>query len=448
MPEINFDGLVGPTHHYAGLSAGNLASMANRSTPANPREAALQGLAKMRFLARLGVPQAVLPPLERPSVRALRHLGFAGTDEQVLARAAAEAPALLSACSSASAMWTANACTVSPSADTADRRVHLTPANLASKLHRALEAPETAAILRAVFASPDHFVHHEPLAGGAALGDEGAANHTRFTAGGDGPGLHFFVWGQQALGRAASHPRRFPARQSHEASAAVARRHGLAAEHVVFAQQNPVAIDAGVFHNDVIAVGHEGFLLHHEQAFVHTRETVVELRRRYLALTGRELLVAEVPASVLPLDEAVSTYLFNSQLVTLPNGSMAMIAPGEARQSHAVLNYLEELIAGGRTPLTAVHYLDLRQSMRNGGGPACLRQRVSLTATEMATLPKGIWIDDAQHDRLVDWVNRHYRDSLSPADLADPALLDEVRRALDELTHLLGLGSVYPFQIG
>ncbi|HVO87171.1 MAG TPA: N-succinylarginine dihydrolase, partial [Casimicrobiaceae bacterium] len=109
MLDTNFDGLPGPTHNYAGLAAGNLASARHAGRASNPREAALQGLAKMRALARRGHAQAVLPPHERPYIPLLRNLGFGGDDNAVLARAAREAPHLLAASASAAAMWVANA---------------------------------------------------------------------------------------------------------------------------------------------------------------------------------------------------------------------------------------------------------------------------------------------------------------------------------------------------
>ncbi len=182
MSLVNFDGIPGPTHNYAGLARGNLAAERNARTVANPRAAALQGLAKARALAARGVMQAVLPPHERPDTHALRALGFSGTDADVVSRAATDAPQLLAACSSAAAMWTANAATVSPSADTLDHRVHFTPANLVSHFHRSLEAPTTTRVLRAIFADPAHFVVHDPLPAAPQTGDEGAANHIRFEA--------------------------------------------------------------------------------------------------------------------------------------------------------------------------------------------------------------------------------------------------------------------------
>src|SRR5205823_4455464 len=202
--EINFDGIPGPTHNYAGLSPGNLAAERHARMIANPREAALQGLAKMRALAARGVPQAVLPPHERPDVPALRGLGFEGSDAAIVARVAREAPQLLAACSSAAAMWTANAATVSPSADTADAKVHFTPANLIANFHRSLEAETTTRVLRAIFSDDAKFVVHAPLAAAMQLGDEGAANHTRFTSDRDGPGVEMFVFGRSALPSAPS----------------------------------------------------------------------------------------------------------------------------------------------------------------------------------------------------------------------------------------------------
>jgi len=136
--EVNFDGLVGPTHNYAGLSFGNVASLNNANAKSSPKQAAKQGLAKAKALADMGMVQGVLAPQERPDIAALRRLGFTGSDARVLESAAKQSREIFLACCSASSMWTANAATVSPSADTADGRVHFTPANLTHKFHRPL----------------------------------------------------------------------------------------------------------------------------------------------------------------------------------------------------------------------------------------------------------------------------------------------------------------------
>lgn len=459
VQEWNFDGLIGPTHHYGGLSPGNVASLTHGQQVSNPRAAALEGLAKMRVLSDLGVPQAVVPPLERPALHVLRALGFSGSDEAVLRAAGREAPELLSACASASSMWTANAGTTTPAADHPDGRVHFTPANLLRNFHRAIEAPDTAALWQRLLpASTGRFVHHPPLPGGPAFADEGAANHTRLCPPGlAGPGLHLFVYGTTSLQPEPTQPQRFPARQTSEASAAVARLHGLDPARVIFARQNPAAIDAGVFHNDVIATGHASVFAFHAEAFADTPAVVGELARRWATCypDAGPLRLLEVTSAELPLTEAVRTYLFNGQLVSVPSAAagdwggptaLVLVAPAECRESPAASAVIGRWLADDANPIAEVRYLDLRGSMRNGGGPACLRQRVVLSGAEAEALPPGIRFDAASHGRLADWVRRHYRETLGPGELTSPELLRESRAALDELTGLLGLGSIYPFQ--
>lgn len=447
--EINFDGMVGPTHNYAGLSHGNLASTAHRGAVSHPRQAALEGLAKMKRLADLGVPQAVLPPHARPSIETLRRFGFVGSNQAVLRAAQEQAPALLVSCASASSMWVANAATVTPSSDAADGRVHFTPANLMAKLHRSIETHQTARTLRAIFRDPQRFVVHEPVPSGQGLGDEGAANHTRFVPKHQGQrGLHLFVYGHRAFGPAGqAGPKTYPSRQALESSEAIARRHGLSTTATVFAQQRPEAIDAGVFHNDVISVGHENVFLYHEHAFVETGRVISELERKFEHLQpGNQLCPIIVPSERVSLSDAVRSYLFNSQLVTLASGQLALIAPNQCQELRAVHEFIQQLISEGNTPIAEVYYLDLNQSMRNGGGPACLRLRVVLNEAERALLPPNVFIDDHSYLHLTAWVKKHYREQLLPSELADPALLEETHRALDELTHYLELGSIYEFQ--
>jgi succinylarginine dihydrolase len=440
--EANFDGLVGPTHNYAGLSWGNVASKSNVHAVANPREAALQGLAKMKRLADRGYVQGVLPPHERPHLPTLRALGFSGSDDEVLRSAADRYPSLLAAVSSASTMWTANAATVSPSADTTDHRVHFTPANLSAKFHRSIEHPVTGRALKAMFADDAFFAHHPALPPVSQFGDEGAANHTRLCNGYGDPGVELFVYGQVAFNEQAPAPARYPARQTLEASQAVARLHGLTERNAVFAQQNPEAIDAGVFHNDVIAVGNGNTLFYHDMAFLDEDRVLADIRTR---LTGAELAAVKVSADQVPLADAVASYLFNSQLLNTPDGMMLAV-PGECREIASVSRYLDELVRSGG-PITSVEVFDVKQSMRNGGGPACLRLRVVLSDDELNAMHPGVLMDDALYERLTTWVEAHYRDELSQDDLGDPMLLQEVRKALDELTGILGLGSIYDFQL-
>ncbi|HEY0973348.1 MAG TPA: N-succinylarginine dihydrolase [Solimonas sp.] len=440
--EANFDGLVGPTHHYAGLALGNIASARNAEQVSNPRAAVLEGLEKMRALSHLGLAQGLLPPHERPHLPTLRRLGFAGSDAQILEQAARRAPDLLSAASSASAMWTANAATVAPSADCADSRVHFTPANLVAHLHRAIEAETSARILAATFADPRHFAHHAPLPATPALGDEGAANHTRLCSDYGDAGLHLFVHGR--ANAADPQPQRYPARQTRLAGEAIARLHQLAPDAVYHAQQQPDVIDQGVFHNDVIAVGNRELLLYHAQAYTHPAAL-----RDWIATSwqgARQPVLREVAAARLSVTEAVSSYLFNSQLVCPPDGGMHLIVARECEEQPRVWSLIRELIDDPATPVNTAHVFDLRQSMRNGGGPACLRLRVVLTPQERAAVNPRSWLDDIRYAELRAWALRHYRDRLTAADLADPQLLNESRTALDELTRLLGLGALYDFQ--
>ncbi len=432
--EVNFDGLVGPTHNFAGLSPGNVASQQHANQASHPKAAALQGIEKMRLLLRLGLAQGVLPPHERPSPLGLGALGFPASVERAdaLGQLVADRPWLLSAVMSSSAMWAANAATVSPSADTADGRVHFTPANLISTLHRSFEGPATAAALRRIFADDRHFVVHDPLPSHESFADEGAANHGRFAANHGDRGVHLFVYGRDADTVIA--PGAFPRRQTLLASQTIARSHGLDPARTIFVPQSATAIDAGAFHNDVVSVTNGRALFFHEQAFEGS------ITERLATVTGLRFI--EVPADAVSLSEAVSSYLFNSQLVTLPDGTVALIAPNDVLEVDATRAYLDSKPAG----IDAVHTVSIRESMSNGGGPACLRLRVVLTEAERAALGAKAIVDDQLLDTLADWVERHYRDELRPTDLADPSLVGEVQAALDELTTLLDLGSLYPFQ--
>ena len=439
--EYNFDGLVGPSHNYAGLSFGNVASFSNVKSASNPKQAALQGLAKMRALAARGFAQALLPPQDRPNFRLLRSIGFTGSDAEVLARAYKESPVILACAYSASPMWTANAATVSPSADTVDGRVHFTAANLNNKLHRAFEHGQSARSLRAIFGDEHHFAVHDALPSTPAFGDEGAANHTRLGSTHGAPSVELFVYGRVEFDPSAPSPKRYPARQTLEASQAVARLHGLDAKRTVYVQQNPDVIDQGVFHNDVIAVGNGNVLFYHEQAFADEEGSLSQLRRA-LADAGAGLTAVRVDTGQVPITDAVSSYLFNSQLLTKEDGRMALVIPQECQENKAVSRYLDSLVAGD-APIDELIHFDLRQSMRNGGGPACLRLRVALTEREARAMHQGVIMTEALYHRLVAWVEKHYRDHLEPSDLADPQLALEVHAALEELTVILNLPGLY-----
>ena len=392
--EVNFDGLIGPSHNYGGLSDGNLASARNAGDVSNPREAAVQGLEKMRTLVRAGLLQGVLPPLARPSFDLLAAAGFSGTDAQIIEAAARTSPRLLKAAYSASSMWTANAATVSPSADTGDGRLHFTPANLSTMLHRSLEHPDTTATLISIFPGEDRFAVHGALPAHADFADEGAANHVRLSAEHGAPGVELFVYGREAGDPAAG----FPARQTRLACESIARAHELEGARAVFARQSRRAIEAGAFHNDVVCVGALDTLFFHEHAFEDTAGTLAALRR---AAEGRfDLKPVMVAEGDVPLADAISSYLFNSQLLQFPDEDrLVLIAPGETQDTPSTRAYCERLVRANG-PIGRVQFVDVRQSMRNGGGPACLRLRVVMTRDELASCHQGVILDEDLIDDL------------------------------------------------
>ncbi|WP_286232918.1 N-succinylarginine dihydrolase [Thalassotalea sediminis] len=440
--EANFDGIVGPTHNYAGLSEGNVASLSNAKASSNPKQAALQGLKKMKALHDMGLVQGVIAPQERPDIYALKRLGFTGTDAQVVDAAYKVSPAILASCCSASSMWTANAATVSPSADTLDGKVHFTAANLANKFHRSLEPETTTNILQSIFNNDDYFCHHQHLPDNEHFGDEGAANHTRLCTQYTDTGLEIFTYGRNAFRRNMPEPTKFPARQTKEASQAIARLHGVSDKNSVFVQQNPAVIDQGVFHNDVIAVGNQNVLFYHEQAYLNTAAFKQEVIEKFM---GDSLYFIEASTDDVSIQDAVNTYLFNTQLVTLSNGEMAIIAPMHCQENRRVFDYVQSVVAA-ENPITKLAFFDVNESMKNGGGPACLRLRVTLTPKELSAVNSNCILNDDLYIKLVAWVNKHYRDQLVLNDLRDPQLVIESRTALDELTQLLALGAVYQFQ--
>lgn len=446
--EVNFDGLVGPSHNYSGLAFGNVASEKNKSQASSPKAAALQGLEKMKYLHDLGIKQAVLPPQERPNVSVLRANDFDGNDEQVLKSAYDKNPELFAAVCSASSMWTANAATISPSMDCSNNKVNITPANLSSKFHRSIETKVTSKILGSIFKDESKFLVHNPIT--TEFGDEGAANHTRFCNSYGQDGLELFVYGKltpnhyheldpKVYNFKYNIPHKYPARQSLEASRLVATNHELDNAKVIYAQQNPKVIDQGVFHNDVISVGNQNVFLYHEEAFVNTEKIIEELESK---LPG--LCPIKVTSEQVPVEDAVASYLFNTQIVSV-GSEMHIVAPIECQESSKVKKVLEYVVAMDN-PIQKVHFLNLRQSMQNGGGPACLRLRVVLNEDEFAAINQNVIFTEDLYSKLKAWIEKHYRDSLLVEDMVNINFLLEVREALNELTKILDLGAVYEFQ--
>ena len=411
LTEINFDGIIGPTHNYAGLSRGNIASANNAGDVSQPRAAALQGLDKMRHNLALGLPQGFLTPLDRPDAPWLGALGAALEEAEPHLRAQAW---------SASAMWAANAATVSPAPDSGDGKCHLTVANLVTMPHRSHEWPGTLRQLRVAFADPA-FAIHAPVP--APFGDEGAANHMRLCDGHGDAGVEIFVYG---VGGG-----RFPARQHLDASKAIARIHRLDPKRTLFIRQSDTAIQGGAFHNDVVAVANERVLFTHESAF-HDREAAhAEIRAAFPSVD-----IVEVPADAVSLPDAIKSYLFNAQLVTLPDGGgVGLVLPTEAQDIAPVWQWLEAHVAGNG-PIRKLLPVNVRQSMANGGGPACLRLRV---VADPATVDPRFLADADQLDRISEVVATHWPEAIAAADLGSAGLTADVRRARATLLEALDL---------
>ena len=414
LVEINFDGIVGPSHNYAGLSLGNIASASHKGNASYPRAAALQGIAKMRGNMERGLAQGFLLPLPRPNFGLLRDLAVGDETN----------PALVAAAWSASSMWTANAATVSPAPDTGDGRCHLTPANLVTMLHRGQEWRDTQAQLKIAFGDQRHFAVHDAVP--SSFGDEGAANHMRFCDSHDAPGVEVFVYGRPGG--------RFPARQHEQASRAVARLHGLEPRRCVFIEQNPAAIEAGAFHNDVVAVANEKVLFTHDQAFADQIDAYEAIRAVF-----PDLHVVEVPESQVTLEEAIRTYLFNAQLVTLPTGEMALVVPSECQESTSVWSWCERMLASNG-PIRHVIPVNVRQSMANGGGPACLRLRV---AADPATVDRRFLLDEHKADVIERVIASSWPERIEPGQIGQSSdLEDQIVTAWAGLVHVLELAEL------
>jgi len=434
--EINFDGLIGPTHNYAGLSQGNLASQKHLNQTSNPQAAALQGLDKMRLIMDQGIPQGFFLPHERPHLRTLRALGFGGTDEEVITQAAKQNPALLKNVYSASSMWAANAATFSPSIDSYDQNIHITPANLNSMFHRSIEHEFTKTQLELMFGGIAQV--HKSIKNISGYGDEGAANHLRVSAQHLMQGFQIFVYGSPAF---ESH-QGIIARQAEEISQAVSTQHQLDPERVLFLKQNEQAINSGSFHNDIVSLANEEVFIFHQEAFADR----VELERvlHHLKDHVKGFHPIEILSEDISLDDLVSSYLLNSQLITVKNNEMMMLLPEEVQNHPNCMRWLDEIKSS--SPIKHIEFVDIRQSMMNGGGPACLRFKTVVNNDEFDKINEKFLLSPTKLMDLRALVSKHYRDQLNPEDLLDIKLMQESCKFLDELTQLLDLGSIYNFQ--
>jgi succinylarginine dihydrolase len=239
------------------------------------------------------------------------------------------------------------------------------------------------------------------------------------------PGVEVFVYG------VSGGP--FPARQHVEASRAVARLHRLDPARTIFAAQSEEAIAAGAFHNDVVAVANGPVLFAHEKAFADRDKLLDELAAK---LPGFELV--EVPDAEVPLADAIRSYLFNAQLVTPPDGAMTLVAPTECRDTPSVAGWIERHLASNGA-IRRVEFVDVRQSMANGGGPACLRLRV---ACDPATVDPRFLVDEAKLERMAEVISAHWPEEIAGADIQLPSLIRDVEAARLSLLDTLDLSGL------
>ena len=435
--EINFDGLIGPTHNYAGLSQGNLASQKHLNQTSNPQAAALQGLDKMRLIMDQGIPQGFFLPHERPHLKTLRAFGYGGTDEEVINQVAKQNPALLKNVYSASSMWAANAATISPSPDTQDDKVHLTPANLNTMFHRSIETEFTYQQCKIIFPKK-YFEIHKPAFTISGYGDEGAANHLRISKSHNEKGFEIFVYGDSGF----KNDKTSVKRQALEVSRSVAFNHKLDMENTFFLQQNHQAIEEGSFHNDIVSLSNENVLIAHEKAFQNKDDLNKMLNILESKIDNFQYI--EISSSEIPLKDIINSYLLNSQLITNGDNEMQLILREEVKGYENCISWLDKLKQISDVKL--FDFVDIRQSMMNGGGPACLRLKVILNDEELESLNQKFLMNSERLESIKLLIEREYRDVLYPDDLKDPNLLDESRRVLDELTQIFSTGSIYEFQ--
>lgn len=444
LVELNVDALPGPTHVFGGLGVGNVASMQSNQQPSFPKRAALQGLKKAALVARLGVPQFIWLPPQRPDLGLLRRIGFDGPRDQVLAAAFEQAPIAFAAAFSSAFMWAANSGTFSPGVDCADGKNHFTPANLISSWHRSGEASDRAADMQQMFASDagsslSGLVVHEPLPPLVPLRDEGAANHMRLSDASGRRGINLLVHGDGPD----SHTSRFTLRHTQAASRAIAQLHTLDQRDTFFLQQHPEAIGAGAFHNDVIATSHRDLLIYHEKAFVFGDSDLIAIQQRFEQKCGSPLRTIKISERQLSLAAAIESYFFNSQILTplAHDGSsseaMVLVCPEQCRANQQARAVVEGLVNDDRCPIQSVHYVELGQSMSGGGGPACVRLRIPLEADQLSSLGRAARLTPQLHDALFAAIEATYPDSLSLRDLLDVEVIQATQRAAETLRRVL-----------
>jgi len=114
---------------------------------------------------------------------------------------------------------------------------------------------------------------------------------------------------------------------------------------------------------------------------------------------------------------------------------MTLVVPSECQDNQPVWNWLQQMLAGNG-PIRHVKVVDVRQSMANGGGPACLRLRV---VADPATVDPRFMLDDAKAEAMEKVVAEFWPEQINPADIGSESLAATIRTARAQMLDLLGL---------
>ena len=428
MTEYNLDSMIGPTHHFGGLSKGNLASMAHQFQMSSPKKAALEGLEKMRLAHEIGQNQLWFPPQRRPIFDAM--INGAGSDIDKVRWAFDNNPELLSQLFSSSAMWMANNATVSGSADSSDGLVHVIPANLSTLAHRRVEVAQNLILLNYAFFTKQ-FKVHPPLS--HRFRDEGAANHMQFSTDGHSKSLHLFVYNRSKSGDEDKYLP-FPLRQSYEASRSLAKAMNIPETQTLICRQLATSVQKGVFHHDVVGMSHQDVLIIHELALEDQDHTLQLLQTMSQNILKKKLTIIQVSSEQLSLKEALDTYFFNSQFIKDQDGNVHLICAQQCNNHPKVSLLVDDLIA--QKVIEKVHYISLSESMMNGGGPACLRLRLPLTSKEFSNIPNCFKFSDEKYQEMVHFVHQFYPNQVRLADFIQINFLKKMNQLFDGLYSL------------
>ena len=407
------DTIIGPTYHYGGLALGNTHSLDHKHVVANPKKAALQGLSKMKLLRDHGISQYVLPAYVRDYKGLVQgYYNNQGDFEDNLKRLYDENLDIFSSFFSASSAWLANAWTMTPSIDSSDGRYHVSPASLNACFHRQLDVKQTIAILTNRLCSKTYITCHHP----SPFFDEGAANMIRLSAG--GKGLYLFVSGS-------SDTKRFKSRHDKRSWQRLVSQHQLDPDYVIYLTQHPDAIDAGVFHNDVISFGVDDLLVVHENAFVDQPNYCDTILERYFSCFGTDLTLIQIPDSILPLKDAVNSYFFNSQLVRKDDNRYLLLVPSRCK-GLPVMDYFVSIVAKKWESQLEIMVCDVEESIKNGGGPACLRNSMDVYDDPKLIFDDRYLFTLEKYDDFVRLVNQYYPSSLELNDFLSVSFLNDL----------------------